>query len=61
MPEYSYLTIRRKTGQAIKVYEMFSKIGERKRIIRIKDFIWSCISRLNEEERQYVINEVKAI
>ncbi|CAB4385665.1 unnamed protein product [Rhizophagus irregularis] len=39
MPEYSYLTIRRKTGQAIKVYEMFSKIGEIKRIIRIKDFI----------------------
>ncbi|CAB4431892.1 unnamed protein product [Rhizophagus irregularis] len=61
MPGYSYLTIRRKTGQAIKVYEMFSKIGGRKRIMRIKDFTWSYISRLNEEERQYVINGVKAI
>ncbi|CAB4431864.1 unnamed protein product [Rhizophagus irregularis] len=61
MPGYSYLTIRRKTGQAIKVYEMFSKIGGKKRIMRIKDFTWSYISRLNEEERQYVINGVKAI
>ncbi|CAB4421209.1 unnamed protein product [Rhizophagus irregularis] len=38
MPGYSYLTIRRKIGQAIKVHEMFSKIGEKKRIIGIKDF-----------------------
>ena len=61
MPGYSYLTIRRKTGQAIKVYEMFSKIGGRKRIMRIKEFTWSYISRLNEEERQYVINGVKTM
>jgi hypothetical protein len=61
MPGYSYLTIRRKTGQAIKVHEMFSKIGGKRRIMRIKDFTWSYISRLNEEERQYVINGVKAI
>ncbi|CAB4427539.1 unnamed protein product [Rhizophagus irregularis] len=53
MPGYSYLTIRRKIGQAIKVHEMFSKIGGSKRIMRIKDFTWSYISRLNEKERQY--------
>ena len=61
MPGYSYSTIRRKTGQAIKVHEMFSKIGGSKRIMKIKEFTWSYISRLNEEERQYVINGVKTI
>ncbi|RGB22717.1 hypothetical protein C1646_775652 [Rhizophagus diaphanus] len=63
MPGYSYLTIGRKTRQAIKVYEMFSKIKGKRRIVKIKDFTWSDISRLNEKERQYniIINEVKLV
>ncbi|CAB4445313.1 unnamed protein product [Rhizophagus irregularis] len=61
MPGYNYKTIVNNVLKAIKVHEMFNKIGKRKRIMKIKDFTWLYISRLNEEERQYVINKVKAI
>lgn len=61
MPGYNYRTIANNVLKAIKVYEMFSKIGGRKRIMRIKEFTWSYISKLNEEKKQYVINKVKAI
>ncbi|POG67580.1 hypothetical protein GLOIN_2v1779314 [Rhizophagus irregularis DAOM 181602=DAOM 197198] len=58
---YQYRTIVNNTAKAIRVYETFNKIRGRGRIIRIKNFGWTIITRMNKEERQYVIDRVKAI
>ncbi|CAB4438836.1 unnamed protein product [Rhizophagus irregularis] len=53
---YQYRAIVNNTAKAIRVYETFNKIGGRGRIIRIKNFGWTIITRMNKEERQYVID-----
>jgi hypothetical protein len=55
---YNYKTIVNNVLKAIKVYEIFSKIGGKK---RIKDFTWLFITKINEKEKLYVINRVKVI
>ena len=55
---YSYRYIVGESLRAIKVYEMLKEIGE-ERVSRIKTTGWSTISRLNKDEKQYVINGVK--